>query len=78
MFKEVKELSHKWTDLYTHGERLNWLCKRFYTEFKKAEEDNNENLMIIYGEALRKVTMNCVDVAKTVLGVEEIVNGKAI
>ena len=34
--------------------------------------------MIIYGEALRKVTMNCVDVAKTVLGVEEIVNGKAI
>jgi len=26
-----------------------------------------------WGEALRKVTMNCVDIAKTVLGVEEIV-----
>jgi len=45
---------------------------------KKAEEDDNKDLMIIYGEALRKVTMNCVDVAKTVLGVEEIVNGKKI
>ena len=71
-------MSHKWTDLYTHGERLNWLCKRFYTEFKKAEEDDNKDLMIIYGEALRKVTMNCVDVAKTVLGVEEIVKGKTV
>ena len=57
-------MSHKWTDLYTHGERLNWLCKRFYTEFKKAEEDDNKDLMIIYGEALRKVTMNCVDVKR--------------
>jgi len=30
--------------------------------------------MLVWGEALRKTTANCVDVAKTVLGVEEIVN----
>ena len=46
------------------------------TEFRKAEKEDNEELMIIWGEALRKVTMNCVDVAKTVLGVEEIVKAK--
>jgi len=60
--------------LYSHGEHLNSVCKRFITEFKKAEEEDNEDLMIIWGEALRKVTMNCVEIAKTVLGVEEIVN----
>jgi len=65
-----------WTDLYSHGQKLNWLCKRFFTEFKKAEKEDNEGLMIIWGEALRKVTMNCVDIAKVVLNVEEIVKGK--
>jgi len=59
-----------------HGQNLATVCKRFMTEFKKAEEEDNEELMIIWGEALRKVTMNCVDVAKTVLGVEEIVKAK--
>ena len=48
------------------------------TEFKKAEEEDNEAMMQIWGECLRKVTMNCVDIAKTVLHVEEIVNGKKI
>jgi len=69
-------LTHKWTDLYKHGQNLNTVCKKFLTEFKKAEKEDNEDLMIIYGEALRKVTMNCVDIAKTVLGVEEIVKAK--
>ena len=69
-------MTRSWTDLYSHGEHLNSVCKRFITEFKKAEEENNDELMIIWGEALRKVTMNCVDVAKTVLGVEEIVKAK--
>jgi len=46
------------------------------TEFKKAEEENNDEMMRIWGEALRKVTMNCVEIAKTVLGVEEIVKAK--
>jgi len=33
-------------------------------------------MMIAWAECLRKNTMNCVDVAKTVLGVEEILKGK--
>jgi len=33
-------------------------------------------MMQIWGEALRKVTMNCQDIAKTVLQVEAIVKGK--
>ena len=69
-------MTDSWTNLYKHGQRLNSVCKRFITEFKKAEEENNDELMIIWGEALRKVTMNCVDVAKTVLGVEDIIKGK--
>jgi len=69
-------MTNNWTNLYTHGERLGWLCKRFFTLFKKAVDENDENRMIMYGEALRKVTMNCVDIAKTTLGVEEIVKGK--
>jgi len=69
-------LTESWTNLYKHGQNLNTVCKRFMTEFKKAVEEDNEDLMIIYGEALRKVTMNCVDIAKTVLGVEEIVKAK--
>jgi len=69
-------LTESWTNLYKHGQSLNTVCKRFMTEFKKAVEEDNEDLMIIYGEALRKVTMNCVDIAKTVLGVEEIVKAK--
>jgi len=69
-------LTESWTNLYKHGQNLNTVCKRFMTEFRKAEKEDNENLMIIYGEALRKVTMNTVDIAKTVLGVEEIVKAK--
>jgi len=69
-------MTKSWTDLYTHGEHLNRVCKKFMTEFRKAEEEDNEAMMIIYGEALRKVTMNCVDIAKVVLKVEELVYGK--
>jgi len=71
-------LTNNWTNLYTHGERLNWLCKRFFTLFKQAEEEDNGDRMIMYGEALRKVTMNCCDLAKTVLGVEELIKGKRV
>jgi len=71
-------LTEKFTDLYKHGQRLNTLCKKFFTEFKNAEERDDNAMMIIWGEALRKVTMNCVNVAMTVLGVEEIVKGKRV
>jgi len=60
------------------GEQLNWLCKSFYKKFKHAEEADDQEWMIIWGEALRKVTNDCVAIAKTVLAVEEIVRGKQI
>jgi len=66
-------LSSSWTNLYSHGIRLNTLCKSFFTQFKKAEESEDYSMMLVWGEALRKTTANCVEVAKTVLGVEEIV-----
>jgi len=71
-------LTESFTNLYKHGSRLNSICKKAFAEFKRAEEENNEDMMIAWGECLRKVTMNCVDVAKTVLAVEEIVKGKRI
>jgi len=71
-------LTRSWHDLYWHGEGLSTLCKKFYTEFRNAEERGDEEAMRMWGEALRKVTMNCVDIAKTVLGVEEIVKGKRV
>jgi len=69
-------LTESWTNLYKHGIRLNTLCKSFMTQFKKAEERDDHPMMIVWGEALRKTTANCVEVAKTVLGVEEIVKAK--
>jgi len=69
-------LSRSWHDLYRHGERLGYVCKSFNTQFKNAEERDDHEAMRIWGEALRKATMNCVEVAKTVLAVEEIVKGK--
>jgi len=66
-------LTRPFHDLYMHGEHLNAVCKKAFSEFKRAEKEGNESMMIAWGECLRKVTMNCVDVAKTVLGVEEIV-----
>jgi len=69
-------LTEKFTDLYKHGQRLNTLCKKFMTEFKKAEERDDDAMLIAWGESLRKATMNCVDVAKIVLAVEEIITGK--
>jgi len=71
-------LTESFTNLYKHGQRLNTLCKKFFTEFKKAEEEGNDDMMIIWAEALRKTTVNCVSVAMTVLGVEELLKGKNI
>jgi len=71
-------LTADFTDLYKHGIRLNTVCKRFITEFKKAEKNEDDEMMRVWGEALRKVTMNCVDIAKVVLDIEEIVKGKSV
>jgi len=69
-------MSKSWTDLYSHGEKLNWLCKSFYKKFKHAEEADDKEWMLAWGEALRKCTNSCVSIAMTVLQVEEIVKGK--
>jgi len=70
--------SRSWTDLYAHGERLNTTIKMLNTNMLKDQEDGNYSMVLQWQEAIRKYTMNCVDVAKTVLGVEEIVRGKKI
>jgi len=67
-----------WHDLYWHGRNLAYVCKAFKTKFKHAKERDDEHMMQVWAEALRKNTQNCVDIAKTVLGVEEIVKGKKI
>jgi len=67
-----------WHDLYWHGQNLAYIIKAFRTRFKNAVEEGDEEKMQIWAEAIRKQTVNCVDIAKTVLGVEEIVKGKKI
>lgn len=57
---------------------MNWLCKSFYKKFKHAEEADDQEWMLAWGEAFRKVTNDTVAIAKTVLKVEEIVKGKMI
>ena len=71
-------MSKSWTDLYKHGQNLNSICKKAFSEFKKAEEEGNDSMMLSWAECLRKTTMNCTDIAKTVLAVEEIVKGKRV
>jgi len=69
-------LTKAWHDLYEKGEQLNRVAKRFFTEFKKAEVEGDNELMLIWSESFRKITMNIVSIACTVLKVEEIVKGK--
>jgi len=67
-----------WTDLYRHGEGLARMAKSLETQYNTAEEDGNHAMMVIWQEAFRKMTNSCIDVAKTVLAVEEIVKGKQV
>jgi len=69
-------LSKSWTDLYSHGEKLNWLCKAALKKFKHYDEKGDDLMMIAWAEAFRKATNDCVAIAKTVLRVEDIVKGK--
>jgi len=71
-------MTKQWHDLYWHGQNLAYICKSFRTKFNHAEEIGDDNMMLIWGEALRKATANCVDVAKTVLDVEAIVKNKSL
>jgi len=69
-------MTHSWHDLYWHGENLAYIIKAFRTRFKKAEAEGDEEKMMIWAEAIRRQTVNCTEIAKTVLKVEEIVKGK--
>ena len=71
-------MGRSFTDLYCHGEHMNWLCKSFYKKFKHAEESDDKEWMLAWGEAFRKVTNDTVAIARVVLRVEEIVKGKNI
>ncbi len=61
-----------------HGERLAWTAKMLSTNLKKSQEDEDYPMVLQWQEALRKMTNSCVDIAKTVLGVEELVKGKTV
>jgi len=69
-------LTSDFTDLYERGKNLNHVLKRFLTLFRQAEKDDNSDLILIYGEAIRKCTQNVVAIAVVVLKIEEIVEGK--
>ena len=64
------------TDLYKHGAKMNTVAKRFFTLFKQAEEEGNEEKMLLWAECFRKQTMNIVEIAVKVLGVTELLKGK--
>lgn len=65
-----------WTDLYRHGEGLARMAKSLETQYHNCMEEGNIPMALSWQEAYRKMTNSCVDVAKTVLHVEEIVKGK--
>lgn len=70
--------NRSWTDLYRHGETLARLAKSLETNYNNAMEEGNLSMALSWQEAARKMTNSCVDIAKTVLGVEEIVKGRKI
>ena len=67
-----------WHDLYWHGENLARLVRSYQTLQDHAEERGDWHMYEVWGECLRKVTINCVDIAKTVLKVEELIKRKQI
>ena len=71
-------MSKSFTDLYTHGAKLNALAKSAFKKFKHYSEQGDTVMAIAWAESFRKATMNCVDVAKCVLGVESLLKGKKL
>jgi len=64
----------KWHDLYADGQRLEYILKQLNKKFKKYTKEDNEAMMRTYGDSIRKITMDKVNIAKTVLGVEDVIN----
>jgi len=69
-------LTSDFTDLYKHGAKMNTVAKRFFTLFRKYEEEGDEEKLLLWAECFRKQTMNVVEIAVKVLGVEELLKGK--
>ena len=65
-----------WHDLYSDGIRIEYVCKQIFTKLKKAAKAGNDPMVVVYAECLRKLTHEKVDIAKTVLGVEQIIKDK--
>ena len=68
-------MNTNWHDLYSDGIRLEYILKQLMKKYKKATKDN-EPMAIVYAESIRKITHEKVDIAKTVLGVEQIIKDK--
>ena len=64
----------KWHDLYADGQRLEYILKQLNKKFKKYTKEDNEAMMRTYGDSIRKITMDKVNIAKIVLGVEDVIN----
>ena len=63
----------KWHDLYADGQRLEYIIKQLHKKFKKYTKDDNEAMMRTYADSIRKMTMDKVNIARTVLGVEDVI-----
>lgn len=69
-------MTNDFTNLYSHGIKMNTVAKRYFSLFKTAVEEDNEAMILQWGECFRKQVMEVVSVAKTVLSVEELIKGK--
>ena len=63
----------KWHDIYADGVRLEYIIKQLHKKFKKYTKENNEDMMRVYADSIRKITMDKVNIARTVLGVEDVI-----
>ena len=73
-----QSMAQSWHDLYTHGQRLEYVCKQMNSKFKQAIKEGNDDMARVYAESLRRITMDTVAIAKVVLGVEEVIKKKRI
>jgi hypothetical protein len=64
----------KWHDLYSDGLRLEYIIKQLNKKFKKYTKADDEAMMLTYADSIRKITMDKVNIAKVVLGVEDVIN----
>ena len=71
-------MSRSFTDLYMWGQRLASLAKSAESKYKSAIERDDEIMSLAWLESARKTINSTIDVAKTILSVEEVVKGKRI